>query len=318
MAVTDVGAEANALFTQLTTDFGTEFPTFPAIDLSADQYNFPVDETVREAVKRIDICDVTTRAVGGAGSFDALMEGFAKHLQAEYEANRITGAEYTKAYIAASTAAMGNAVQFALQKDVTYWQSVTAQIGAISARVQLATAKAQLLQTLFAAMGEKARYAQAKMQALTGSIEYKVAEYSHTNMQPVQLAVLQKQSTAATLQNEGLELDNAIKDFNASSIQPQQLLLLTEQTETARAQTMDTRSDGTTPVTGSLGKQRELYSQQITSYQRKSELDIAKLWSDAWTVQKTIDEGLTAPTNFTNASVDAVLSKLRVNGGMAT
>jgi hypothetical protein len=317
MAVIDVGADANALFTQLTNDFGIDFPN---IDLTAAEYNFPVlqDDPVRSEVKRVDICDVTTRTVGGAGSFDALMEGFAKHLQAEYEANRITGAEYTKAYIAAAAAAMGNAVQFALQKDVVYWQSVTAQIGAITARVQLATAKAQMLQTLFAAMGEKARYSQAKMQTLVASMEYKVAEYNHTNMQPIQKAVLEKQSAGATLQNEGLELDNSIKDFNLASIQPQQLLLLTEQTEAARAQTMDTRTDGTTPVTGSVGKQRELYSQQITSYQRKSELDVAKLWSDAWTVQKTIDEGLTAPASFTNASVDAVLTKLRVNAGIAT
>lgn len=317
MAVLDVGADANALFTQLTNDFGIDFPS---IDLSAPEYNFPVsqDDPLQVAVTRVDICDVTTRTVGGTGSFDALMEGFAKHLQAEYEASRITGAEYTKAYIAAATAAMGNAVQFALQKDTVYWQSVTAQIGAITARVQLATAKAQMLQALFGAMGEKARYAQAKMATLTNSMEYKVAEYTHTNMQPIQLGILTKQSAGATLQNEGLELDNMIKDFNYSSIQPQQLLLMVEQTEAARAQTMDTRSDGTTPVSGSVGKQKELYSQQITSYQRKSELDIAKLWSDAWTVQKTIDEGLVAPSNFTNASVDQVLSTLRVKGGMTS
>lgn len=317
MAVIDVGADANALFTQLTNDFNIEFPD---IDLNGPEYSFPITENdpVLSAITKVDICDVTSREVGGSGSFDALMEGFAKHLQVEYDSNRITGAEYTKAYIAASGAAMGNAVQFALQKDSVYWQAVTAQIGAITARVQLATAKAQMLQALFGAMGEKARYALAKMQTLTASMEYKVAEYTHTNMQPIQLDILEKQSAAATLQNEGLELDNAIKDFSLASIQPQQLLLLTEQTEAARAQTMDTRSDGTTPITGSVGKQRELYSQQITSYQRKSELDIAKLWSDAWTVQKTIDEGLVAPSNFTNASVDQVLSTLRVKGGMTS
>lgn len=313
----DPGAEANALFNQLTAEFDI---TFPEIDLTAPEYSLPIleEDPVMAPITKVDICRVTTREVGGAGSFDALMEGFAKHLEAEYNSGRITGAEYTKAYIAASTAAMGNAVQFALQQDAVYWQATTAQIGAITARVQLATAKAQMVAALYSAQSEMARFALTKMQTLNSSMEYKVAEYTHTNMQPIQLDILTKQSAGATLQNEGLTLDNETKDFTLTSIQPQQLLLLVEQTEAARAQTMDTRTDGTTPVSGSVGKQKELYTQQITSYQRKSELDAAKLWSDAWTIQKTIDEGLTAPSNFTNTNVDQVLSIVRTKAGLAT
>lgn len=60
-----------------------------------------------------------------------------------------------------------------------------------------------------------------------------------------------------------------------------------------RAQT-DVRTDGST-VTGAVGKQKDLYSQQITSYQRNSELSAARVFSDAWITQKTIGRGFVAP-----------------------
>ncbi|MBQ5153795.1 hypothetical protein EGM85_11085, partial [Macrococcus caseolyticus] len=63
-------------------------------------------------------------------------------------------------------------------------------------------------------------------------------------------------------------------------------------------------------------KQKELYTQQITSYQRDAEVKAAKLFTDAWITQKTIDEGLTPPNGFTNASVDDVLSTVKRNNSL--
>lgn len=314
MAVLDVGADANALFEQLTEDF--TFP-IPEVDLNGPEYQFPFDEDseMYKAIPKLSICDLTTRDPGGSGVFDALMQSISAHLKVEYDAGRITGAEYTKSYIAAVEAALGNGTQFLLQRDAAYWQAQTAQLGAITARVQLQTAKAQMLQAMYGALGEKARYALAKMQTLTSSMEYKTAEYVFSINMPLQTDILEKQSAGATLQNEGFDLDNQIKDFNLINLLPKQVILVAEQGEAARAQTLDNRFDGVT-VAGSIGKQKDLYEQQIVSYQKKSELDAAKLFSDAWTVQKTIDEGLTPPTNFTNANVDAVLSKVRTSNGL--
>ena len=73
---------------------------------------------------------------------------------------------------------------------------------------------------------------------------------------------------------------------------------------------------GWATVAGAIGKQKDLYTQQITSYLRDSELKAAKIFSDAWITQKTLDEGLTAPTNFTNATVDIVMSKIRTNNSL--
>ena len=314
MAVLDPGADANALFNQLTEDY--DFP-FPEIDLAGSEFDFPFDSTsaLYQPIPKLTVCDLTTGQVNGDGVFDALLKSVSVHLRAEFDAGRITGAEYTKSYIAAVEAAMANGTQFLLQRDQAFWTAQAAQLGAITARVQLQTAKAQMLQAMYGALREKAGYALAKMQTSVASMEYMTAEYNHTMLQPLQKDVLTAQAATAVLQTESQDLENQTKDFTLTNILPAQAQLVTEQMEAARAQTLDLRTD-TNAVTGSIGKQKDLYAQQIVSYQRKSELDAAKLWSDAWTVQKTIDEGLVAPSNFTNTNVDSVLAKIRIANGL--
>ena len=117
-------------------------------------------------------------------------------------------------------------------------------------------------------------------------------------------------------QKTGQDIANRTAVYNVDMIMPQQHELLVEQTEVQRAQTLDTRSDGST-VVGAVGKQKDLYSQQIKSYQRDSELKAAKLFADAWTVQKTVDEGFVAPANFQNPSLDSVLGHIKTNNNLA-
>ncbi len=270
--------EANRLLEELTK--GDDF-TLPDIDMSGPEWDIPGgdDSTIFGAITKITNESLTTREVGGSGTFDALMESAHNHLKAEFKANRITGGEYTKAYIAMMESCMSNAVQFLLGRDQAYWAAAMAQIQAVTARVQLATSKAQFVLAKIQALSAKSEYALTKMKIATESETY-----------------------CAAL-------------FNANQMLPQQLKLLTEQTEAQRAQTLDTRSDGAT-VTGSVGKQKELYSQQITSYQRDAEVKASKLFTDAWITQKTIDEGLNPPNGFTNASIDTILTKLKTNNGL--
>lgn len=270
--------EANRLLEELTK--GDDF-TLPDIDMSGPEWDIPGgdDSPIFGAVDKISNESLTTREVGGSGTFDALMESAHNHLKAEFKANRITGGEYTKAYIAMMESCMSNAVQFLLGRDQAYWAAALAQIQAVTARVTLATSKAQFVLAKLQALSAKSEYALTKMKIATESETY-----------------------CAAL-------------FSASQMLPQQLKLLTEQTEAQRAQTLDTRSDGAT-VTGSVGKQKELYSQQITSYQRDAEVKASKLFTDAWITQKTIDEGLNPPNGFTNASIDTILTKLKSNNGL--
>lgn len=270
--------EANRLLEELTK--GDDF-TLPDIDMTGPEWDIPGgdDSPIFGAIDKISNESLTTREVGGSGTFDALMESAHNHLKAEFKANRITGGEYTKAYIAMMESCMSNAVQFLLGRDQAYWAAAMAQIQAVTARVQLATSKAQFVLAKIQALSAKSEYALTKMKVATESETY-----------------------CAAL-------------FNASQMLPQQLKLLTEQTEAQRAQTLDTRTDGAA-VKGSVGKQKELYSQQITSYQRDAEVKASKLFTDAWITQKTIDEGLNPPNGFTNASIDTILTKLKSNNGL--
>lgn len=270
--------EANRLLDELTK--GDDF-TLPDIDMSGPEWDIPGgdDSPIFGAIDKISNESLTTREVGGSGTFDALMESAHNHLKAEFKANRITGGEYTKAYIAMMESCMSNAVQFLLGRDQAYWAAAMAQIQAVTARVQLATSKAQFVLAKIQALSAKSEYALTKMKIATESETY-----------------------CAAL-------------FNADQMLPQQLKLLTEQTEAQRAQTLDTRTDGSV-VKGSVGKQKELYSQQITSYQRDAEVKASKLFTDAWITQKTIDEGLNPPNGFTNASIDTILTKLKSNNGL--
>lgn len=267
--------EANRLLVALTE--GDDF-TVPDIDMSGPEWDIPGgdDSPIFGAIDRVTNESLTTRQVGGAGVFDALMESSSKHLKQEFKEGRITGGEYTKAYIATLESCMGNAVQFLLGRDSSYWQAALAQIQAVTARVNLATSKAQ--------------FVLAKAQALTAKSDFALTK--------LKLATESENYCAAL--------------FNVNNMLPQQLKLVTEQTEAQRAQTLDARSDGAS-ITGSIGKQKALYDQQITSYQRDAEVKAAKLFTDAWITQKTIDEGLVPPNGFTNSSLDPILTTLKTN-----
>lgn len=256
-------ADANALFTELVS--GTDFD-IPIIDLSGPEYEIPGDETsaLYNPVVKLTNSDLTTKTVDGTGTFDWIMSSLSVHLGDQFTKGRITGAEYTKAYIALVQIALTSAITFLVQRDASYWASAQAQIAAITGRVQLATAKMQ--------------YAGAQADAYLKQAQYAVAK--------MQLPVLEAQER-----------------------------LLVEQENVQRAQTAEHRSDAV-PVTGVLGKQKELITQQIASFLRDAEIKAAKMFADSWSVQKTIDEGLTAPSAFTNATIDEVMLSVKTNNNL--
>lgn len=309
----------------------------PDVDLSGDLYKVP-DGTGELYVppSKLTNADLTTGQVDGTGVFDTLMTSIAAHLKKEYEANRITGNEYTKAYTGIVGGALATAVQYLLGKDQAYWQAIlsqqqarAAEIATVTARVQLETAKAQLATTRLQALTAEAEYGLTKIRIANEDAQYCLTQaqtsgveldntaktYTNTNLLPSQKALLEAQVVGQTTQNTGLGIDNQTKTYTLSNIMPSQNNLLKEQIEVQRAQTLDTRVDGQ-QVRGSVGKQKDLYTQQITSYERDAEVKAAKMFVDAWITQKTIDEGLTAPNGFTNASLDTILSKLKANNDL--
>ena len=141
------------------------------------------------------------------------------------------------------------------------------------------------------------------LQNLTG-------RFTLEQMMPSQKAMLNSQKA-------GQDIANLSATYTKDFTLPQQYKLLQEQTETQRAQTLDTRTDGVTAVVGYVGKQKDLYSQQIDSYKRDAEIKAAKLVSDGWMTQKTIDEAALTPSSFQQNMVDAVLQVVKQRNGLS-
>ncbi|QIG76598.1 putative tail protein [Rhizobium phage RHph_I1_6] len=272
---------ANSLETALTVgkDFNLE-----EIDFDDPAYELP-STSGDPTITPITLALLTDTTVGGTGVFDKLMTATKAHLRTEYDANRITGQDYTKAYIAMIEQCMANGVQFLLQKDQQYWQAVLAKAQAQAAAVQLVTARVQLVT--------------AKLQAHLAQYEAFTAEANYA-LTKLKLATEDAAYGAALAQRENLVKQGSLID---------------EQVEQARAQTLDNRRDGAV-VRGNIGSQKDLIAQQITSYKRDAEVKAVKIFADAWITQKTIDEGLLAPSGFNNASLDEVLSVLKTNNGL--
>lgn len=246
--------------------------------------------------------EVTSGQVGGGGAFDQIMRGMGAHLQQEYEKSRITGADYTKAYIELTQAALSAALQFVLGRDQAFWQAQTAQVSAVKGKVELETQRVAYAAARFNL--DEILPAQRDLtvaQAERQESETEASRYTVSDILPAQKALTVAQTSVA--------------EYQVDTLLPAQKQLVDEQKEAQRAQTHNNRSDGSA-VNGVLGKQRDLYGQQMDSYKRSDEVKAAKIFADAWITQKTVDEGLVAPTNFNNATLDVVLSKLRTNLGL--
>ena len=149
MATTTVDTRAKELLTSLTT--GIDF-SVPSVDFNDDSLKIPesLSEALQHVPDKLTNDSLTEGCIDGEGTFDQIMKALKDHLTDEFEAGRITGAEYTKAYVAMMQTALQSAVQYLLGRDSAYYQALGAQaqaitmnIGAYTAKVQLAIAQAQ-------------------------------------------------------------------------------------------------------------------------------------------------------------------------------
>lgn len=325
-----------------------------AVDITSPPFQLPegVADGMYQKLMPADVTDFTTGALAGNGVFDKMMATLSVQLQAQADRGLITGSEYAKAYIQLAQIAMQTALQFSLQADTSYWQNQTAQIAAITARIEMEKVRYEYL----AAQYNMTTLLPLQSAGLTldntgKTTANSIAAYQLSTVLPGQVAVtasqktlLDSQNAGELLKNTGQGVENSILSYNLATvlpgqvaltasqkavadsqvsaanytlanILPEQKTLVHEQAEVQNAQTSDVALDGVTPIKGLIGQQKLLYAQQVTSYQRDAEVKAAKLFSDAWTVQKTMDEGLLAPNGFTNTSVDTVLTKIKTNNG---
>lgn len=88
----------------------------------------------------IDNEALTEIELDGEGVLDILLRTTRLHLQAEFKAKRISGAEYTKAFTALYQSCIQASVEFLLRREQSKWEAINAQ-------AQAYATKAQILQT---------------------------------------------------------------------------------------------------------------------------------------------------------------------------
>ena len=146
--------------------------------------------------------------------------------------------------------------------------------------------------------------------------EAAIKEYINRELQPIE------KRTAAYQIDVAMPIKTDIEEFQRDSLLPAQVTLLekqidllAEQKEAERSKTLNIRTDGTI-IVGSVGKQKDLYTQQIDSFIKDAKFKTAKMYLDGWITQKTLDEGLTAPSELTNTEINEVLVANRTANGL--
>ena len=255
----------------------TEGLDFSVPNVDFDSSAFEIPESLAEALKKtpeqLTIGTLTECTIDGNGCFDKVMTALKAHLTSEYEAGRITGAEYTKAYIASIQGALQFSVQYLLGKDNAYFTSLGSQAQALRANIEAYTAKVQLAIAQAQANLNKAQYANAVLQ----------------------LSTIEKQTGLVDAQ---------------TNTQIQQKELLKEQTEQAHAQVSDTLLDGSTPVTGYTGNQNSLLKQQVVSFKKDSIIKSAKIYADSFATQLSMSAATAAGTGLDANGIGNAISKL--------
>ena len=352
----DVDGLANTLFTSLTADA----PVPPTVDLSGDLYSFTPDETSKlyALPSSVTLAELTSGDLEGDGVYDKLMASVDLHIQREYQGNRLTGDQYAKVYTSIMTAVLNESTKFLLSKDKVHWDAITAQmeariaeVRATEALISLERTKVETQKSIFDMQNSGAMYALTKMNIANADAEYhnivedtKGKSFTVDSLMPVTLAqeqlkqarlipaqirTAEEQAETARaqtldlrsdeqtpitgvigLQKSGLVIDNTSKQFALDNTLPTQLAFIEEQREAERAKTLDTRTDSTV-VTGSIGKQKELYDEQIQSFIKDAKFKTAKMYLDSWITQKTLDDALLAPTELQNTAIDAVMASIR-------
>ena len=254
---------------------GLDF-SVPNVDFNDSAFVIP--ESLAEALQNtpdpLTVDSLTECVVDGEGCFDKVMTALKAHLNVEYDAGRITGSEYTKAYIASMQGALQFSVQYLLGKDNAHFSALGAQAASLRANVEAYTAKVQLA------------IAQAQMNQAK-------AQYASTVLQ---LGSIEKQT----------ELVNA-----QTNTQVQQKELLKEQTEQAHAQVSDTQLDGKTTVTGYIGDQKSLLKQQVVSFKKDSIIKSAKIYADSFATQLSMSSASDASgTGLDSTGIGNAMSKL--------
>jgi hypothetical protein len=94
----------------------------------------------------LTLAQLTEAKIDGLGAFDVLMHAHKAHLDAEYEKNRIRGADYATVYLGSLQAVLSGALQFLIagQKAGLEADLIAAQVDQVRANIELVHAQKDL------------------------------------------------------------------------------------------------------------------------------------------------------------------------------
>lgn len=274
----------------------------------------------------VDIGDVTNSEVEGRGIFDELMRAGKAQLVEEFDKQRITNNEYANLLLGTVQSAMGQGIQFALQKGIVSRQEellaeqtkqaiaqtalMTQQLINLAHEDELITAKLLQAAEELTNTQEQGRIFVQQTAKLTGEVLITTK----------QLAVMDADLLAKAAQTA---LTNAEVTYSATknSIGAKQIVkldgeiaLLTQKKFTEEAQTVDTVNGSA--VTGVIGKQKALFGKQTDGFDRDAEQKLMKVMFDSWGIRFNSDPATVLPTAFIDAEINKVMTKGRQGIGL--
>ena len=331
--IPDIQNEIAQLYTALDeAALDLDFPT-PTLDYGDSDVEFPAfTGELAEEAPALTITAVTTGQLNGTGSFDQLMQVFQKYIEREFQANRISGTEYSKIYMETLALAAQQGAQFVLAANSAAWQNRLLRAQAQQAEYTKIMAKLEAKRALFALYQANADMLTAQIQAYIGKanlINSKMGlSTSFEQIQVMEESIdTARAQTKDTLQNGSpvagvLKQQRDLVSTQIDQIEEQiinltkQRDLLCEQVESQRAQTTDARTDGLA-VTGLLGAQRELYKEQQQAYTTDAKAKVVKMALDTWTTRKGVGDAIEPPVNLDvdsgglgRGNLDAVVKSL--------
>ena len=277
--------------------------------------------------EKLSIASLTGGERQGAGAFEELMRAVKSHLVTEYDAGRITGDNYTQAYISSLDVALGTASQYLLQHEIQIQQIRLLDEQIANGKLQNTLTQAQIdraaqdliyvtKQTLKldsdiglvdAQVGVQAKQLLVMDEAITNAQKDLLIKDAQISYQAAHELMVGQQTANALTQNAQI-LSQTTKITAEKDI-------LLQRAVSEEAQTKDTVAGN--PVGGILGKQMSLYQNQADGYIRDSEQKAAKIMNDQFITRITTDWASTDAVNagVNDAAVKGVMSKLKAGIG---
>ena len=201
-SIEDVGLDADILYKALLGDqcFCITDICPPPVDFDGKEWQIPFDENgdMFKANKRVEVSELTNE--DGTGAFDVILASLKSVLHTEYDKGRINGPEYSRTFAALIQAALGNATNLLLQRDLTYWQAQRGLYDAWTAKAQVELAKHQIALAQMQQINQQVEFANGKIKLLVGKENYtnamanrEVTVAKQAEMQDTQMALYNQQ-----------------------------------------------------------------------------------------------------------------------------